>query len=61
MIGSQVHWKTATEIAGLVKSKQISPREVVEGTIELIEQRNPSMNAVTYKAYDEVSRKSGRA
>ena len=53
MIGSQVHWKTATEIAGLVKSKQISPREVVEGTIELIEQRNPSMNAVTYKAYDE--------
>ncbi|HCF3643311.1 amidase [Pseudomonas aeruginosa] len=55
---SPVHWKSAAEIVELVKSKQISPREVVESTIDLIEQRDPGLNAVVYKAYDEAREKA---
>lgn len=50
---SSIHWKTAAELVSLVRTKQISPLEILEETIELVEERNPSLNAVVYKAYDE--------
>ena len=50
---SSVHWRSAAELSRLVKTKEVSPREVVEETIDLIDRRDPSLNAVVYKAYDE--------
>jgi amidase len=42
----------ALGIAELVKSGEISPRESVETAIARIEQLNPVLNAVVYKAFD---------
>src|SRR3974390_2515967 len=42
-------------LAELVKKKEIEPAELVEAAIERIEQHNPQLNAVVFKAYDEAS------
>lgn len=39
-------------LAELVRSKQVSPAELVEEAIRRIEQYNPKLNAVVYKMYD---------
>jgi amidase/aspartyl-tRNA(Asn)/glutamyl-tRNA(Gln) amidotransferase subunit A len=43
---------TAVGIAHAVKSRAISPVEIVDAAIERIESRNPSLNAVTYEDRD---------
>lgn len=43
----------ALGLAELVKTKQISPRELIEAAIERIETRNPALNAVVHTTYDE--------
>jgi len=43
----------ATGLAGLVRSGQISPRELAETAIARIEAVNPLVNAVILKAYDQ--------
>jgi amidase len=40
-------------LAHLVRRKEIAPIELVEEAIMRIERRNPKLNAVVYKAYDE--------
>jgi amidase len=40
-------------LAELVKSKAVTPAEILEACIERIERNNPFLNAVVYKAYDE--------
>jgi amidase len=40
-------------LAALVKSRQVTPAELVEAAIERIEKHNPVLNAVVHKAYDE--------
>ena len=40
-------------LAALVRKGDVSPAELVEAAIERIERRNPTINAVVYKAYDE--------
>ena len=40
-------------LAELVRSKQVSPAELVEEAIQRIEQHNPKLNAVVYKMYDQ--------
>ena len=42
---------TAAAIADAVKSGEVSPVEVIDATIQRIEQRNPSLSAVTYQDY----------
>ncbi len=39
-------------LAELVRSKQVSPSELVEEAIQRIEAHNPQLNAVVYKMYD---------
>jgi amidase len=39
-------------LAGLVRRKEITPRELVETAISRIEKLNPQLNAVIYKMYD---------
>jgi amidase len=40
-------------LAELVRKKEISPAELVEAAIEVIERHNPALNAVVYQAFDE--------
>jgi Asp-tRNA(Asn)/Glu-tRNA(Gln) amidotransferase A subunit family amidase len=44
---------SAVATAGAVRARQVSAVEVVEAAIERIERRNPSLNAVTFKGYDD--------
>ena len=39
---------SATELISLIKNKDISPVELIEHTNKLIEERNPSLNALIY-------------
>jgi amidase len=41
------------DLAKLIKSGEVSPKEVVSAAIEKIEKLNPSLNAVIHKMYDE--------
>src|SRR5690606_16042392 len=43
-----------------IREKKISPVEVVDGFIERIEQRNPSLNAFVHTGFEE-ARESARA
>jgi amidase len=43
----------ATALADLVRSRSVSPLELVEATIARIEQINPSLNAIVTPMYDE--------
>jgi Asp-tRNA(Asn)/Glu-tRNA(Gln) amidotransferase A subunit family amidase len=42
---ASLHFISATELIKLIRSKQISPVEVVEGTLKRIEEVNPTLNA----------------
>ena len=42
----------ATAMAGLVKSGEIHPRELVEAAIERAEARNPSLNAIIHRQFE---------
>ena len=44
----------ATELAALVKTKQVNATEVSEAAVSQIEKLNPSLNAVVSKFYDEI-------
>jgi amidase len=46
-------WMSVTELAGAVRDKQVSARELMEATIARIEGRDPSLTAFTFKAFDE--------
>lgn len=43
-------------LAELVKSKAVTPGELVEAAIERIEHHNPTLNAVVYKGFDDARR-----
>ena len=43
-------------LAELVKTKAVTPGEIVEAAIERIEHHNPTLNAVVYQAFDEARR-----
>ncbi|MPZ51431.1 MAG: amidase [Acidimicrobiia bacterium] len=43
----------ASDLASAIRAGQTSPTEVLEVTIDRIEKRNPSLNAIVYKGYEE--------
>ena len=49
---------TALELADLVRSRQVSPRDLVTSAISRIESLNPKLNAVVHKMYDAALRQS---
>jgi amidase len=53
-------YMSASQIAAAVRSKKLSPSEVLEFFIERIEKRNPTLNAIVFKGYDD-ARQSARA
>src|SRR5215470_17584168 len=48
----------ALSLAELVKKKKVKPAELVEAAIVRIEQHNPRLNAIVFKAYDEARAKA---
>jgi amidase len=48
----------AMGLAELIRTRQITPREVVEDTIRKIEAINPKLNAVIYKTYDRARQRA---
>jgi len=51
----------ATGLAALVRTKQVSPAELVEAALERIEARNPSINAVLHPCFDRARRQAAAA
>jgi len=56
----ELAWRSATELAAMIRARELSPVELLEATIERIERRNPDLNAVVYFAPDE-ARAAARA
>ncbi|BCF86688.1 amidase (plasmid) [Rhodococcus qingshengii] len=50
---SELALLSAAEISQAVRTGELSPVETTAATIDRIEQRNPTLNAVTYKGYDD--------
>lgn len=50
----------ATELAGLVRSGQVHPRELVDAAIERVEERNPRLNAIVHTQFDRAREDCGR-
>ena len=46
-------YRSATELAAAIRARQVSPVEVMESFIRRIEQRNASLNALVFTAFDE--------
>ncbi|MGU3653075.1 amidase [Mycolicibacterium sp. A43C] len=44
---------SAADISRLIRSKTVSPVDTIRAAFERIERRNPSLNAVTFSAYEE--------
>lgn len=53
---TQLHELDAIALGHLVRNGELDPVEVVEQTIERIEQVNPTLNAVIHRMYDEARR-----
>jgi Asp-tRNA(Asn)/Glu-tRNA(Gln) amidotransferase A subunit family amidase len=60
-ISSDAAWRSALEIAALVRSKQISALEVTEAVLARIDALNPRLNAFCLVAADEARRAAREA
>ncbi|HEX6298919.1 MAG TPA: amidase [Acidimicrobiia bacterium] len=50
---TDVAYRSAVDLAGAVASREVSPVEVMEVTLRRVEEREPSLNAIVHKAFDE--------
>lgn len=46
MAGEELCWTPATELARMVREREVSPSEIAEASIERIERVNPALNAI---------------
>ncbi|HEU4513405.1 MAG TPA: amidase [Nocardioidaceae bacterium] len=52
-LADEVAYSTASDLAALIRRRELSPVELMDATIERIEARNPSLNALVFTAFDE--------
>src|SRR3954470_1715550 len=52
-LADELAYMTVVELAGRIRRRELSPVEVLEATIERIEARNPSLNALVYLGFDD--------
>ena len=52
-LSDELAYLSATELLARIRARQLSPLEVLEATCERIEERNPSLNALVFEAFDE--------
>jgi amidase/aspartyl-tRNA(Asn)/glutamyl-tRNA(Gln) amidotransferase subunit A len=55
---SELGQLSATAISRAVRAKELSPVDTTEAAIEQIEQRNPSLNAVTFKGFEDARQRA---
>ena len=60
-LDNDLAYTSAAELARRVSGGEVSSAELVEAAIERIEQRNPDLNAVVYKGYDDARRAASAA
>jgi amidase/aspartyl-tRNA(Asn)/glutamyl-tRNA(Gln) amidotransferase subunit A len=58
---SDLAYQSLTQLARDIATKQVSPVEVMDATIERIDRRNPSLNAVVVAKFDEARDAARRA
>jgi amidase len=52
-MGTDVAYRSAGELAAAIAGRLVSPVEVMEETLRLVEAREPSLNAIVYRGFDE--------
>src|SRR3954466_1315047 len=52
-LADELAYTTVVELAGRIRRRELSPVEVLEATIERIQARNPSLNALVYLGFDD--------
>jgi amidase len=52
-LADELAYTTVVELAGRIRRRELSPVEVLEATIERIQTRNPSLNALVHLAFDD--------
>jgi amidase/aspartyl-tRNA(Asn)/glutamyl-tRNA(Gln) amidotransferase subunit A len=60
MTANELAYRSAAGLAAEIASGVMSPTEVMDATLARIEQREPSLNAIVYRGFDE-ARESARA
>jgi amidase len=60
-MSEELAYTSATEMAAAVRSRELSPVEIVDRVLDRIEERNPSLNAFVYLAADEAREGARRA
>jgi amidase/aspartyl-tRNA(Asn)/glutamyl-tRNA(Gln) amidotransferase subunit A len=53
MGGTEVAYRSAADLAGAVAEGRVSPVEVMEETLRRVEEREPSLNAIVFRGFDE--------
>src|SRR3954468_20719054 len=52
-LADELAYTTVVDLAGRIRRRELSPSEVLDATIERIEARNPSLNALVYLGFDD--------
>jgi amidase len=58
---AELAYRSATELAALVRQRVLSPVELLEAAIERIEERNPSLNAFVHTGFEEAREQAREA
>ncbi len=53
MGGTDVAYRSAADLAGAIAEGRVSPVEVMEKTLRRVEEREPSLNAIVFRGFDE--------
>jgi amidase/aspartyl-tRNA(Asn)/glutamyl-tRNA(Gln) amidotransferase subunit A len=60
-LSDELAYVSATDLAGRIRRRELSPVEVTETFIRRIEARNPSLNALVYLGYDDARARAKQA
>jgi amidase/aspartyl-tRNA(Asn)/glutamyl-tRNA(Gln) amidotransferase subunit A len=53
MGGTDAAYRSAVDLAGAIAERRVSPVEVMAATLQLVEVREPSLNAIVYRGFEE--------
>jgi amidase len=60
-VAADLAWASATELALAVRERRVSAVELMDATLARIEARDPSLNAFTFRAFDEARAAASQA
>jgi amidase len=60
-LADELNWRPATELARLIRSKAVSPAELLRSCLEAIERLNPKINAICTLAAESAMAAAERA